>query len=113
MPGINAPYEGRVKIRDSFLADAGNANSIIDLQKLTPAAAFEHYAKNPTTGIHGYAAPRGLSIEGQAAAAINCKYNNDPYFVAETFVPHITHRVRIRQIRVGATTTARGIIIKF
>lgn len=124
-PGISAPGEIRLRIRDSWLDDnANNENAIADIVSMTPVAAFDTI-NIPRTGINAKFEPRGVSIsaaipdEGGSASYtatyswIRGEYKSDrpghPY--RETHSLHITHPCRYRRIYAKGTT-ARNIIIK-
>lgn len=123
-PGISAPAEQRIKIRDSYLEDNyknTGSGADIDIINLTPAAAFET-TNVPRSGQSGQFEPRGISIDAAidsdenpdltaTSAILYCRYKNDPNVLAERFSCAITHPCRIRVIR-PYQTTARGIHIK-
>lgn len=123
--GISSPSEARVIIDNDFLDDSGNNGVEIDILTLTPANAFMHIKgtkKLPKAGIGGMFEPRGVSfnygvgdqggVDSDATMAkIDIQEKNEPYFHPFRGAIGILHPLRIRKIRVGDNTTARGIQI--
>ena len=114
MSGINAGVQGRVKLSDTFLAN--NPGVVIDLQRLTPAAAFEQ-TNLPKMGSNGMFHPRWIKVSSNGGGATDTYGQvevmgwNDVSFSTEVYTTHEWHPDWINKIRVGANTTARDISI--
>jgi hypothetical protein len=118
-PGISASTDGRLRISDDFLdANAGNANVVIDVQKMTPIAAFEFCGDARRNGNNAHFDPRAIHIDNAttgvdaAYAVVNgCLRNErDNRPMLERYTCGNTHPVRYWFIYPNGTT-ARGIKI--
>jgi hypothetical protein len=119
-PGISAPTDGRLRISDDYLvANAANANAVIDVEKMTPIAAFEFCGDARRDGNNIHFAPRGIHVDygtvdqadplGQYAVVNGC-LRNESRPMLERLTCGQTHPNRYKFIY-PMGTTARGIKI--
>lgn len=123
--GLTGPSEARAVIDNAYLDNAANVGKVIDVVNLTPPEAFmriKRGRKLPKAGRNGTFDPRGISINFESDGAggldtdatlalVDNQEKNEPFFFPDRFAIGVVHPVRIRKIRVGPNTTARGIKI--